>query len=218
MQFLTLNSNPSKPMLRVALYGFSISVMGALPLGTLNVTALQLSTQSGFWVAMEFAVAVAAVEVIYAYLCTLASASLDITSDKGRLLTKVVMVIFAAMAIYYFFVAYTAMPGTNRTTQPVSMQPFLYGLLLSSLNPFQFPFWISWSLQLQQKKILQTTIASRVAYVTGIGIGTIAVLLCFIVLGHSFASALRQYQAGIFVALALLFLWGSYRSYRQLVR
>jgi threonine/homoserine/homoserine lactone efflux protein len=205
-------------MWHIALYGFAISLLGALPLGTLNITALQISASAGYAAAMQFATSVAIVELVYAYLCTFASAALNTKSSMQKFMNIAVLLVFATMAAYYMYLACTPLPQHSSYSIPKGIHPAIFGFGLSAVNPFQFPFWLSWSHQLQTKGILLNTHTSRISYVIGIACGTIAALLCFISLGSSFAAKIEQYQQLVYWALAALFMWGVYRALRQLYK
>ena len=51
--------------IRVFFTGFIISLLGSLPLGSLNVTAMQLSVQESSRNAMKFGIGIALVDIIY---------------------------------------------------------------------------------------------------------------------------------------------------------
>ena len=52
-------------MLRIFATGLFISFLGTLPLGTMNIAAMQISVSDGLRPAMKFAIGVLLVEIVY---------------------------------------------------------------------------------------------------------------------------------------------------------
>ena len=71
------------PLLRIFFTGMFISFLGTLPLGTLNVSAMQISVSDGIRPALYFALGALLVEIIYVRLSLVA---MNWVSQQRRLL------------------------------------------------------------------------------------------------------------------------------------
>jgi cytochrome c biogenesis protein CcdA len=100
--------------------------------------------------------------------------------------------------------------------------PFLAGLLLSSLNPLHLPYWMGWTAVLRQKEVLIDSKAAYNVYVIAIGSGTALAFLLYGLAGSLFITFLMGQQTRInwAVGSALLIAgviqvgktWKTYRS------
>ena len=63
-------------LLRIFITGLFISFLGTLPLGTLNIAAMQIAVSDGIWPALNFAIGVLLVEIIYVRISLVAMVSL----------------------------------------------------------------------------------------------------------------------------------------------
>ncbi|MHA4811797.1 LysE family transporter [Flavitalea flava] len=199
---------------KILFIGFLISFLGALPLGTLNVTAARLSVSEGIFTATCFSVGVLLVEMGYVWLSLLA---MDWVQRQKRLfqtLEWLTLGIVLIMAIGSFYAAYRG-AGNGRPVNATSFSPgplfsFLFGVFLSAINPLQIPFWFGWSTILLTKKVLQPRKDHYYFYILGIGLGTFAGNGIYIFGGRYFVDALFTYRSlvnwvigGIFLLTAL---------------
>lgn len=156
-------------LLRIFFFGLVISLLGTLPLGTLNVSAMQLSATRGVLPAVYFSVGALLVEMIYVRLSL---ATMDFFRKKSgwfRIMEWVSLLIIAALAVGSLVGA-----GVER---PVSildsgLPPFWSGVFLSAVNPLQIPFWFGWSAFLFSRKQRVPGTWVYPLYITGIGLGT----------------------------------------------
>ncbi len=200
-------------MIRLFATGLFISFLGTLPLGTLNITAMQLSLSEGIGPAMWFSLGALLVETGYVRLSLVAMGWVRAHKSLFRSLEWLSVVFILALAAGSFVAASHPAAGSN----PVLNSPlprFLLGVTMSAVNPLQIPFWFGWSAILFQRKILQTGEAYYMVYLAGIGLGTFAGNSAFIFGGRYLADTLSARQGlmngligGIFLLTALLQLW-----------
>ena len=122
------------------LYGWVllISFAGSLPIGTLNSNIANLAISMGFSEAVLFGVAAILVEVILVRIAVVAVKRLEKLRHLFRLFSIVaciVLLLFACISLEAAFHMRTpemVFPFTKK-------DPFLSGLLLSSLNPLHLP-------------------------------------------------------------------------------
>lgn len=199
-------------LLRIFITGLFISFLGTLPLGTLNLAAMQISISDGIRPAIYFALGVLLVEIIYVRISLVAMDWVRKRKKLFRLLEWITILIIAALAVSSFIAA--ADPAEKKNVLlSYSFHRFWLGVVLSALNPLQIPFWFGWSTVLFTKKILQPRNSHYNIYITGIGIGTFIGNLVFIFGGRLIVDALNnnhhiiQYIiGGIFAVTAIVML------------
>jgi len=205
-------------LLRIAVTGLFISFLGTLPLGTLNIAAMQISVSDGIRPALMFAAGVLLVEVIYVRISLVA---MDWVRKRKRLfqiLEWVTLLIILALAVSSFVAA--ADPNVKRNVLLSNrVHRFLLGLMMSAVNPMQIPFWFGWSTILFTKKVLLPQNNHYNAYIAGIGVGTFAGMALFIFGGRLLVESLNAHQkqlnwviGGIFAITALIQLWRMMRK------
>jgi threonine/homoserine/homoserine lactone efflux protein len=196
--------------LRVFLTGMFISFLGTLPLGTLNIAAMQISISDGIRPAIYFALGALLVEIIYVRISLVA---MDWVRKRKKLFQWfewLTVVIISALAISSFIAA--ADPEEKKNVLlSYSFHRFWLGVVLSALNPVQIPFWFGWSTALFTKKVLLPKNSHYNMYILGIGIGTFVGNLVFILGGRLIVDSFNnnqhivQYVIGsIFAVTALL--------------
>jgi len=186
------------------LAGILTSFIGAIPLGTLNVTAFQLALRRGKPEALWFSVAVVLIELIVVTLMYWGA-------KKWALTPRAKKWIFPLGALLLLYLSMTHLLNTRPESVsnfqlPEFKSAFLLGLLMSSLNPLQFPFWMAWNKAYQEKGWFGKGQSGFVLYLTGIGGGTMAALWIFILLGEWSQKTPGDYQGTIELILGLLYL------------
>ncbi len=83
---------------------------------------------------------------------------------------------------------------------------FLLGILLSSVNPLQIPFWMSWNSILISKKKLNKETATYIFYLAGIGVGSMSGLLIFVFSGNYFQNNFHEHSATLSYVMACIYI------------
>jgi threonine/homoserine/homoserine lactone efflux protein len=187
-----------------------ISFIGTLPLGTLNIAAMQISISDGIHPAILFSLGALTAEVVYVRLSLVA---MDWVRKQQRILKALewmTVVIVSALAASSFYAALHPEVDKNIILSS-TMNRFLLGLFMSALNPVQIPFWFGWSTVLFTKNILLPRKDHYNLYIAGIGIGTLLGNMVFILGGKLVATVVTGNQSilnwvigGIFAITALL--------------
>jgi threonine/homoserine/homoserine lactone efflux protein len=199
--------------LRIFFTGLFISFLGTLPLGTLNVAAMQISVSDGIRPALYFSLGALLVEIIYVRLSLVA---MDWVQKQERLfkwLQWFTVLIILALAVTNFMAA--ASPHAKKNIILSHTIPrFWLGVVMSAINPAQIPFWFGWSTALYTKKILLPRNDIYNVYIAGIGIGTFLGNSIFIFGGQLIVSRLNANQGmiswiigGVFALTALIMAW-----------
>jgi threonine/homoserine/homoserine lactone efflux protein len=201
------------PLIKIFFTGMLISFVGSLPLGTLNVAAMQISVASGITAAMLFSLGSLAAEIVYVRLSLVAMDWIRKQEKIFRILEWVTLIIVLGLAAASFYAALH--PATQKNIILDSNLPkFLLGFVMSAVNPVQIPFWFGWSTVLFTKKILLPRPDHYNIYIAGIGIGTFIGNLVFIFGGRFIADKINNNQdilnwviGGIFTLTGIIQIW-----------
>ena len=190
-----------------------VSFLGSLPLGTLNIAAMQISISSGVMAAMLFSVGSLIAEIIYVRISLVA---MDWVRKQERVLKAlewVTLLIVTALAIFSFYAALHPKVEKNMVLDS-PLPKIVLGFVMSAVNPVQIPFWFGWSTVLFSKKILLPRNDHYNTYILGIGLGTFMGNALFIFGGLLIASKINNNQhilnwviGGIFALTAVIQLW-----------
>jgi len=190
-----------------------VSFLGSLPLGTLNVAAMQISVTDGINPAILFSLGSLAVEIIYVRLSLVAMDWVRKQEKLFKILEWVTLVIVVALAISSFYAAFHPKVGENFILSS-TLHRFWLGAVMCAVNPVQIPFWFGWSTVLFTKKVLLPRNDNYNSYIIGIGLGTFAGNCVFIFGGQLIADKLNNNQhilnwivGGIFALTAIIQLW-----------
>ncbi|MFN5335233.1 MAG: LysE family translocator [Bacteroidota bacterium] len=159
------------PAIKILSWGFLISFIGTLPLGTLNVAAMQISITDGLSPALWFALGALTAEMIYVRISLVAMTWVRRHEKLLKALEWATLIIVLALSASSFWAAYHPKVQQNIILSG-GMHRGLLGFLMSSLNPVQIPFWFGWSAVLFSKNILRPGFWNYNAYLIGIGAGT----------------------------------------------
>ena len=178
-----------------------VSFIGSLPLGTLNIAAMQISVSDGVMAAMLFSFGSLLVEIIYVRISLVA---MDWIRKQ-------------ALAFSSFYAAMHPKVEKNFVLDS-PLPKFLLGMVMCAVNPVQIPFWFGWSTVLFTKKVLLPRNDHYNSYIIGIGIGTFIGNCVFIFGGLLIAARINNNQhilnwvvGGIFALTALIQAWRMWR-------
>jgi len=201
------------PLLRIFFTGMLVSFLGSLPLGTLNVAAMQISVSDGIRSAVFFSLGSLLVEIIYVRISLVAMDWIRKQEKLFKILEWVTLGIVITLAVFSFYAALH--PGEKKNIVLSSTLPkFVLGATMCAVNPVQIPFWFGWSTVLFTKKILLPRQSHYNLYIIGIGIGTFVGNCIFIFGGQLMVDKLNTNQnilswviGGIFTVTAIIQLW-----------
>ena len=198
-------------ILNIFLWGMGISFLGSLPLGTLNVAAMQIGIQEGISEAIWFAVGSLLVEMLYVRLSLV---GIDWVRKQGKLLKImewITLAIIVALAIGSFVAAAKGDGDTKNILLINHIKRFFLGMFMCAINPVQIPFWFGWSTLLLTKNILLPIKSHYNYYILGIGLGTLLGNFVFIFGGKWMVQRIANSQqylnwviGGIFTLTAII--------------
>ena len=190
---------------RVFITGIFISFLGALPMGTLNVSAMQISVFDGIRPALYFSLGALLVEIFYVRL-TLVAMNWFIRHKKLLMgMEWLMLFILLALAASSF---YSALHPSIKISPVLSntIPRFWLGAGMSAINPLQIPFWFGWSTILAGKNLLHREEKIYLAYLSGIGTGTFIGLCVFIFGGRLFVAGMNTRQDLVNGIIGIIFL------------
>jgi threonine/homoserine/homoserine lactone efflux protein len=200
-------------LVKIFFTGMLISFLGSLPLGTLNIAAMQISISDGVRFAILFSLGSLLAEIIYVRISLVAMDWIRKQEKVFRVLEWVTLVIVLALAAASFYAALHPSQEKNVILNS-KLNKFILGFTMSAVNPVQIPFWFGWSTVLFTKKILLPRSDHYNTYIFGIGLGTFIGNLVFIYGGRLIADKIQNNQdvlnwiiGGIFAVTALLQIW-----------
>jgi threonine/homoserine/homoserine lactone efflux protein len=207
-----------RSLVRIFFTGMFISFLGSLPLGTLNVAAMQISISDGYTQAILFSLGSLFVEMIYVRVSLVGMDWIRKQKNIFRILEWVTLLIVVALAVSSFYAALH--PNTEKNIILSSTLPkFVLGATMCAVNPVQIPFWFGWSTVLFTKKMLLPKASNYNSYILGIGIGTLLGNCVFIFGGQLIVEKLNAKQnilswviGGIFALTALIQMWRMFKK------
>jgi threonine/homoserine/homoserine lactone efflux protein len=199
-------------LVKIFFWGLMISFLGSLPLGTLNVAAMQISVQENIRSAIYFSLGSLLVEMIYVRISLVGINWIRKQKKLFRWMEWITLAIVVALAVGSFAAAMHSHHAKNVILHN-NINRFLLGVMLSAISPMQIPFWFGWSTVLFTKNILQPKNSYYNFYIMGIGLGTLFGNFVFIFGGKWIVEKLNGNQnlmnwiiGGIFAATAVIFL------------
>lgn len=190
---------------RIYSTGLMISFLGTLPLGTLNIAAMQISVTDGIRPAIYFVLGALLVEMIYVRVSLVAMNWVLKNKRLFKILEWVSIVIILALAVSSFVAAADPVVKKNVLLSG-GLHRFWLGTIMSALNPVQIPFWFGWSTVLFTKQVLEHKNSHYNIYIAGIGSGTFAGNLVFIFGGRFIVEVLNTNQNILHLVIGMVFL------------
>lgn len=160
-------------VIRIFFWGILISFLGSLPLGTLNIAAMQIGIQESINNALFFSFGSLTVEMIYVRISLVGIDWVRKQKKLLKIMEWITLAIIVALAAGSFIAAARDGEHAKNIMLNNNMHRFLLGMFMCAINPVQIPFWFGWSAILFTKKILEPKSNQYNFYIVGIGIGTL---------------------------------------------
>lgn len=206
-------------ILKNILVGFVVSFVGSIPLGYLNIIGYEIYSKKGLQNTVEYLLGVVIIEAIVIY-ATLLFASV-LTQQKKWMKRIDLFTIFFLLVLASSFFLNQSEDESKTTSVYTSYLPFVTGIILSTLNFIQIPFWTGWNLYLINNKYITIEKSNKYFYIFGTLFGTFSGMLGLI-LGVSYftrnsgfidSSTIGKVVPIIFFGLALFQIIKFYKKY-----
>ena len=206
-------------LMKVFFWGMMISFLGSLPLGTLNVAAMQIGIQESIRNAMYFSIGSLCVEMVYVRISLVGIDWVRKQVVLMKVMEWITLAIILALAIGSFIAATRQGGEAKNILLNNHMNRFLLGMFMCAINPVQIPFWFGWSTVLFTKKILEPGNGQYNFYIVGIGVGTLFGNAVFIFGGQWAVKRIANSEhylnwiiGSVFAVTALIQLWRMLRK------
>lgn len=167
--------------------GVGSSFLGALPLGTVNLTVAHTTIQKSFKAAFWMSVAAALVEIVHSFVAV--HCGMLITDQiNASIYTQILSLsIFLALGFYFIF----KKNGAPKQTKSRFGSDFTKGGLLALINPQAIPFWVFVTTYLQSSGYISLGFSNVLIFLVGISVGKLLALLLFGLLSKAILSRVR---------------------------
>ena len=168
-----------KEIFRVFYTGLGISFLGSMVIGTISLSAMQISITEGIRPALYFSVGSIVAEMFYVRLLLVALSWIKKQERIFKIMEWLAILIVIVLAIGSFKAAL----GHNNAQNPLlsqTMHRFFLGLIMRFISPAAIPFWLGWSAVLYAKGIMQHKKGFYNGFLLGIGLGTLFAHFIFI--------------------------------------
>jgi threonine/homoserine/homoserine lactone efflux protein len=115
------------------------------------------------------------------------------------------VVLLLSLAVGSFRSAYLKRSKPNKLTDN-ALPGFAYGLMMSAVNPLQFPFWAGWVIYFLSNGLPLDKWSQKSLFISGAGAGTFLALALFIFAGKLIAPFLQKRQRAVQFVFGCLFL------------
>lgn len=188
------------------LVGFLVSFLGSIPLGYLNVIGFNIYNSEGMRSTLLYLLGVICVEFCVIFLTLIFANKLN---KKEKLLKYIegFSVVFMFILAYVFYSSANSDDSNGTVFSNTFQNLFVAGIVYSSLNFIQIPFWLSWNLYLLNGKYIEVSNTRKHFYVLGTIAGTFCGMLVLILSLHYFASNvefLSKYLMQIIIPLVFV--------------
>ena len=160
--------------------GFFVSFIGSIPLGYLNVVGYDVFKKFGLNETVSYLLGVISIEFFVIFFTLLFANQLIANHKLLKFIEGFSVVFMFALAFVFYTSAFSETTNPSVLERYVKYSPFVVGLILSSLNFIQVPFWTSWNLYLLNGNYIEISKSRKYFYIFGTVFGTFSGMLVLI--------------------------------------
>jgi threonine/homoserine/homoserine lactone efflux protein len=161
-------------------FGFISAFIGIIPPGLINMTAAKVNHKEGKRNALWFVLGAILVICFQVFFAILFAKIINHRPDLVALLREVGFGIFAALTIYFLWIAKKPKGKSKKLKNKSKTKRFFLGMLLSALNFFPIPYYVFISVSLASYKLFSFDTTSIFIFVNGVVIGSFLVFYFYI--------------------------------------
>ena len=181
-------------LLPVLFAGFSVSFLGQLPMGNLNVLSTQMAVQESYKNAWLFSIAGALVEVAFLRIALNSSAWIMHNKMLFNYVSWFTVVLFYVLG---FISIWRAILNKEQQQKGLLLNNhinrFLLGIMLSIINPMQIPFWFLWGTYFIRNGVIKPFALDYNLFTIGASLGTLSGQAIYI---HGGSWLIKKLKAG----------------------
>ena len=159
---------------------FSAAFLASAPPGLLNVNAAKTSVEKGKSNGVMFGLGVAVMVMLQTYLAVRIAKFLSRNPDVIGLLMQVAIVVFAVLAIFFFF------KGKKDKAKPIESKAskkrssFSKGMFLAAINLLTIPYYSGLNSLFHGQGFMKYTVIDEVVFILAAGLGTFLVMYLYV--------------------------------------
>ena len=186
--------------------GWLVSFLGQLPLGTMSITATQITVTENFGNAWKYTLGVTIIEVVYVRLTVSGVAWIVQHNTFFTVLNWLTVVLFLSLGAATFIQAVKQQGEKKPLLLNNELSRFVLGMTMSALNPAQIPFWFVWSSYLIGQNVLHPGFNEFNFFSIGCGFGTIAGLVVYMYGGNWLITKMRANTKILNIIMGVVFI------------
>lgn len=162
--------------------GFLVSFIGSIPLGYLNIIGFEVYSKSGISALIFYLLGVITIEAVVIY-CTLLFADKLSRNKKMMKFIDLFSIIFMLILAYIFYYQSKVDRSTeSQLSSYIQYSAYLIGIIFSSLNFMQIPFWLGWNVYVVNANYITLGKKLNIVYLTGTLVGSFSGILTVVML------------------------------------
>jgi len=166
--------------LKNILVGFAVSFIGSIPLGYLNLIGFQIYSTSNLNQLNLYLIGVLLIEAIVIYSTLKLSSKVAMNPKWKNMISIFSFIFLIGIALLTYNSTSSQENSLEKYNSFLSYSAFISGIILSSINFAQIPFWMSWNLYLTNENYIITSKKFSFLYVFGTISGTYFGMLAII--------------------------------------
>ncbi len=182
--------------------GFLMAFLGLLTPGLLTMTTIDTSLDRGSKEAVKFSFGVVIPIIIQAHIALLGAEYLHEHPEVIKSFSKIAVFIFWGLS-YIFWRQYNRRHVVKKSGINIR-NPYLYGLVISLINPMAIPFYFTYSSLLEMQGILKLDEPYVSVFVLGAIMGAFAILHTYAKHAHRFIHRIQFIAKNFNLILALV--------------
>ncbi len=159
---------------------FSAAFMASAPPGLLNVNAAKTSVEKGKNNGVMFGLGVALMVMMQTYLAVRIAKYLSRNPDVVDLLLKIALVVFAALALFFFFKAKKENVAPLLQEEGKKRGSFTKGMFLAAINLLTIPYYSGLNSVFHSQDLMRYTVLDEVIFIFAAGLGTFLVMYLYV--------------------------------------
>ncbi|GMN09860.1 lysine transporter LysE [Croceitalea sp. MTPC9] len=159
---------------------FSAAFLASAPPGLLNVNAAKTSVEKGKSNGVMFGLGVAAMVMLQTYLAVRIAKYLSRNPDVVAMLMQIAIVVFAILAIFFFFKA------RKEGAQPIELKEgkkrnsFSKGMFLAAINLLTVPYYSGINSLFHGQGFMNYEVVDEIIFILAAGLGTFLVMYLYV--------------------------------------
>ena len=200
--------------------GFTVSFLGSLPLGYLNIFGLEVYAQLGLESLVFYILGVISIEAFVVYY-TLIFAHQLVQNKKLMKGIEVFGVFFLLLIAFVFYQkSSNTVHGEGYLDAYLQWPIFGVGVFLSCLNFLQIPFWLAWNLYFLNSNYISIYKRLKFYYVGGTMVGVffgMLFIIYFLDKIHKQIAFLTDYMIPVIIPVFFVFIAGfqAFKVYKK---